>query len=536
MSASSTSELRTGETWATAIQTGPNGLLWSQVLAALVVVSFCTWLYFPKFNNLKVPFVGYRSWWEPGLVARVRFAIQAPAIISEGYSKRRNAAYRISRIDGDLLVLPRKYLDELHNVPQKQLSSIRGLIKNFGGRYGGIGLLGESNIGTQALQSKITPNLVKLSESMRDELKYALKKEIPDCQEWTAVPIQPLLLTIIERITNRVFIGLPLCRNEEWLATAHKHSHNVTLTQIAMRAVPPFARPALDLILPTAWRYKAAVRQAKKILIPEIQRRRHLEETDPDYEKPNDLLQAMMDLSTPGDRDSQSQNLAHRQLLMTLVAGHSTAAAGCHALFDFVSRPHYLEAVRTEALEVLREEGGEWKRQSLSKLWKLDSFLRESQRYNPPIGFHRIVQDPAGVTLHDGMCLPFGTHVCITPHSVSRDTTIIPNADEFDGLRYFEQRRRSPDDATKHQHATADKDHLHFGYGTWSCPGRFLASAMLKMTIAELLLRYDFQYSQGKSRPVNSSFEEFPYVDVETPLLMRCRERGNGNLNCSNAT
>ena len=79
--------------------------------------------------------------------------------------------YKISRLDGDLVVLSRKYVDELQNIPSEQLSSIKGLIKvssvrstgrprrtlligsqNFGGSYSGIGLLSESDIGTRAIQ------------------------------------------------------------------------------------------------------------------------------------------------------------------------------------------------------------------------------------------------------------------------------------------------------------------------------------------------------------------------------------------------
>ncbi|KJZ72997.1 hypothetical protein HIM_07569 [Hirsutella minnesotensis 3608] len=503
----------------------PTGLPWSRLLIAFLVISLGTWAYFPKSDGLIAPFVGYSSSWEPGFIARLRFTFRSPSIISEGYSKSRDSTYRISRTDGDVIVIPRKYLDELHNAPPERLSSIQGLIKNFGGKYSGITLLGESEIGTRALQSKITPRLVQFTDVMRDELDYAIQKVLPDCQDWTSVSIQPMMLNLIERVTNRVFVGLPLCRNEEWLDALHRHAHNVTLTQVSMRLFPLFVRPLLNLVLPAAHRYRAAVRDSKRILVPEIERRRRLEESDPDYEKPQDLLQAIMDLSTQGDKNSEPDNVAHRHLLVTLVAGHSVAAAGCQAVFDLVSRPEYIEILRDEVLEVLRRDGGEWNKQTLGKLWKMDSFLRESQRWNPPslLGFHRIVQDPEGFVLHDGVRLPPGAHVCITPASFGHDPSVIARADEFDGLRYYAQRMRGPDEANKHQHATVDREHMHFGYGSWSCPGRFLASAELKLILVELLLRWELRYPEGKSGPAKSSIEEFPYIDVNTPLLMKRR-------------
>nr|BAM84045.1 cytochrome P450 monooxygenase [Tolypocladium album] len=501
---------------------------WGQLTGALLFLAACTWIYLPAFDGVPAPFAGYRSPLEPAIVAKTRYAFAASDIISEGYAKWKSSMYKISRHGGDVVVLSRKYIDELQNAPHERLSSIKGLIKNFGGQYSGIDLLDESDIGTRALQTKITPNLTKFSDDMRDELEYALGRDMPDCEDWTLVPLQPILLKLLGRITSRVLIGLPICRDEKWLDAASQHAHNVTITQIVMKAVHPIFRPFLNLVLPTVWRYKSAVRRGKAILAPEVQRRRNLEDNDPDYVKPNDLLQAMMDLSTPGGKDSQPEDLAHRHLLITLVAGHSTAAAGSHALMDLVSRPQLLEELRDEVLQVLQENGGNWGKQSLSKLWKMDSFFRESQRQNPPslLGFHRIVQDPAGITLHDGVHVPYGTHLCIAPHSVSSDPAVIPNPDVFDGLRYYEQRRQKPDESMKHQHATADKNHLHFGYGTWSCPGRFLASDELKMTLSALLLRYDFKYPDGSSRPTNKHIDEFPYVDPETPLLMRRRHQG----------
>lgn len=85
--------------------------------------------------------------------------------------------YKISRHGGDVVVLSRKYIDELQNAPLERLSSIKGLIKartllpfiasklqlliafgqNFGGRYSGIDLLAESDIGTRALQVRNAP-------------------------------------------------------------------------------------------------------------------------------------------------------------------------------------------------------------------------------------------------------------------------------------------------------------------------------------------------------------------------------------------
>jgi cytochrome P450 monooxygenase len=110
------------------------------------------------------------------------------------------------------------------------------------------------------------------------------------------------------------------------------------------------------------------------------------------------------------------------------------------------------------------------------------------------------------------------------PESISGDSSLLPDAERFNGLRYYEMRSQNAAEDRKHQYATADKVHLHFGYGNWSCPGRFMASDILKMILAVLLLRYDIKYPDGAQRPKHGYIHEFPMVNVRTPLLMKRRD------------
>lgn len=63
-----------------------------------------------------------------------------------------------------------------------------------------------------------------------------------------------------------------------------------------------------------------------------------------------------------------------------------------HALYDLVARREYIQPLRDELEHVITEDGQDTdgdgflklKKQSLTKLRKLDSFLKESQRLSPP--------------------------------------------------------------------------------------------------------------------------------------------------------
>lgn len=51
-----------------------------------------------------------------------------------------------------------------------------------------------------------------------------------------------------------------------------------------------------------------------------------------------------------------------------------------HVLFDLAARPEYIEPLRREAQEITESEG--WSKNAIAKLYKMDSFIRESIRYS----------------------------------------------------------------------------------------------------------------------------------------------------------
>jgi len=48
------------------------------------------------------------------------------------------------------------------------------------------------------------------------------------------------------------------------------------------------------------------------------------------------------------------------------------------AVYELGRRPEYIQPLLEEIVEVIREEG--WTKAAFAKMWKLDSFLRETQR------------------------------------------------------------------------------------------------------------------------------------------------------------
>ncbi|KAH8703476.1 putative cytochrome P450 [Talaromyces proteolyticus] len=487
------------------------------VFVGLIAVAVTKKL-FDFFTSTSDPFGGLKPW-EPKWFAGMRFWLGARDMIHDGYEKYKGKYFQLPRNDRNILVIPREYVDELRNYPTERLSSIQALINNMVGQYSYMDVLLESNLHTRVLQSKLTPNLANFTSAMADELNYALAKALPNVtDQWSEVEIYEVLRTIVARVSARIFVGLPTCRNDEWIFSSIRYTEAATITTMLLRGLPAIFRPFVVRALPSYWNTKKWVKRGADIILPIIDQRRVSAEK-PGYERPSDLLQWMIDEAK--GKESDTYNLALRELVMNLASVHTTTMSTAHVLFDMCQMPEYFNIMRDEMRIVLAEDNG-WQRLTPTKLRKLDSMLKESQRVSPPslLGFHRLVQNQP-ITLSDGKVLPPGTHVCTASYEISRDEDILPNQ-EYDGLRYYKL-RDDPANDKRLAFAQTDKAHMHFGHGRHACPGRFFASNEMKMILTELLLRYDFKFVDGQGRPTNINADEFLYADPSTKLLVKKR-------------
>lgn len=339
--------------------------------------------------------------------------------------------------------------------------------------------------------------------------------------DWTSVNITDILLQTIARISARIFVGPVTCRDQKWIHTTISYTENVFITVMALRLFPSFVHPILAPLLPSYWRLHGNLATANRVISPMVRERIKTRSED---EKNDDFLQWM--INDAKGIEGRPDKLAHRQLILSLASIHTTGMAAAHAMYDLCAHPEYFDPLRAELLSVLKEDGG-WHKATLNKLKKLDSFLKESQRLNPPsqLAFNRVVKH-SPLELYDGTVLPVGTHFNMASHAILLDAPNLPNSGDpaqFDGFRYS-RLREDPGNANKYQWATTDNNSLHFGHGKYACPGRFLASNEIKLILAHLILRYDFKYPEGSSRPRNLTADENFYPDPAARLLMRARE------------
>lgn len=67
---------------------------------------------------------------------------------------------------------------------------------------------------------------------------------------------------------------------------------------------------------------------------------------------------------------------------------------------------------------------------------------------DPKVGFNAIVRQP--LTLHDGTILPEGAHIQMATYAIGVDPERISEAEKFDGLRQYNNRKR-PGESNLHR-------------------------------------------------------------------------------------
>ena len=296
----------------------------------------------------------------------------------------------------------------------------------------------------------------------------------------------------------------------------------VFVSLVVLRLFPMWTHYFLSWVLPSTWRGHRYIRNAKKLLVPEINRRREMIRAEQPLKDSNNLLSWMMEIASPQESDAAS--LAHLEVVMSLASIHTSQMNAVHVLYDLVAQPGYLASIREEIRKVIEEDGEwmTWQKASFSKLRKLDSFMRESQRFNPPtlLSMHRVMlQD---YTLPDGTKLPRDAHISMAVNSIQNDPDVTPEPEVFDGLRYYKLRQQEGQ-SHLHQFSTTQDRILNFGHGTNSCPGRFFASLEIKTILVRLIMDYDFNLPSSQGRPKNLRAHEFIFPNPDATLLIRQR-------------
>ncbi|KAI0828877.1 cytochrome P450 [Trametes gibbosa] len=429
----------------------------------------------------------------------INFTLNSKKYIEEGYKKYYGSVFKVPLLEGWMLVVSGpKMIDELRRRPDHELSFLENVADSMQIRY----TLGpdteDDPYHVDLIKEKLTRSVPAILPDVIDELTLAVPQHIPAKTDgWLEVPVMRTMQQIIARASNRVFVGLPVCRNQEYLDLSISFTIDIVKDKTLIKLFPKFLRPWVGTVMSSVQR---TLHKAIPHLKPTIDARREMMEKYGDdwSDKPNDLLQWIMDVART--RNFTDEAISRRVMIVCFAAIHTSSNSVTHALYHLAEHPEILQPLREEMEPILKEEG--WTKSAMGKMWKLDSFLRESQRYNG-IGLSSLGRKALiDVTLHDGTVIPRGANVVAAADAMHHDDSVYVDAGVFDPFR-FSRLREQDGEGTKHQFVNTSVDYISFGHGKHACPGRFFAANELKALLAFIVLNYDLKLGGDGQRPRN---------------------------------
>ena len=260
---------------------------------------------------------------------------------------------------------------------------------------------------------------------------------------WQTVTVWDTLFDMIPGVTNRMLVGEPLCRDDEYLGNMKAVTNDIARNMMMLNAVPRAVRAVLGplLCLSNSYHYRRTARRS----IPVI-RQRLAEDPDDETRRRCDYLSWHIAMARADGRTGEldAKRIAQRLVPLNFAANHTTSLGALNLLLDVYSCDDAVVAsLREEAERVFAGGNGRWTKPGLARLHRIDSAIRESMRLS---GFaqtlmQRKVVAPQGAVHADlGWHFPQGTLLSCPAWGVHHDEELFAGAEAYDAFRYSRDR------------------------------------------------------------------------------------------------
>ncbi|KAG6050539.1 hypothetical protein E4U39_003815 [Claviceps sp. Clav50 group G5] len=330
--------------------------------------------------------------------------------------------------------------------------------------------------------------------------------------KWLAAPCFPFCLKIVARLTIFSLFGESLCRDVAFLDLCCEFGNALPMDALLLRSLPSWAKPLVVRYLTTTRR----LGELQEIIGAEINKRRNSGEKTP----MKDFLDYTMDwIDNRRDTMFDDAHVVHVMISVIFAALHTSSQLVAHTLFELATRRDYIGALREE-IEQCFEQHGQGTKAAIDSMYKIDSFIKETQRFNPLDAASLARVALKEFTFSNGLHVPKGS-VIFTPNSpIFEDERFYPNSKNFDGFR-FSRMRGDPKLKSSCDLTATNEQSMHFGTGRHACPGRFMASDEVKLAVIFILQNFDIAMENFGPRPKNHAFGKFMLPDMAAKIWLR---------------
>ncbi|KAJ0359297.1 hypothetical protein COL154_008443 [Colletotrichum chrysophilum] len=312
--------------------------------------------------------------------------------------------------------------------------------------------------------------------------------------------------------------GPELCANQEWLDVSVNYTVHSMIAAEALTKWPSFLRPFVHWFLPEVRTLKAEASRARQIIKPVFAKRREANRIARDAgEKTTKVADTIGWLDEVAKGRAYDDGLA--QLGLSFAAIHTTSELLSGIISDLCDHPQWFEPLREEMCSAIKTHG--WSKKALQDMKFTDSMMKESQRHHlgDIAAMHRVASTT--VELSDGTRIPQGAYTMVALDKME-DPAMFEDASGYHPRRFLDMRQK-PGQENKWQFVTTGPEHLAFGHGLHSCPGRFFASNEIKVILVYLLTKYEWKWATD-GRKEDSFSGLFASADPTATALIRARD------------
>ncbi|KAI1176315.1 cytochrome P450 [Nemania sp. FL0916] len=447
----------------------------------------------------------------------------------QGILKYPNQAWVIPFQD-PTVILPHSSLESyVKKIPEPDLTLNGNMYKRFFGKYTQVGTDDAELV--SALKFDLTQNIHGLLGEMTEEVAYAFNKVVRSGKIWQAFSTYPTLLQIVAHTSGRVFVGLPLSRDEAWIQASIQHTIGSVQFSDKLREYHSWLRPLVAPFLEERRIMQEIQDRVACQLDPIIRERLAMQkglEKGSSSQKHGSQVGRMtgwlLGHYEKGTTKPDKNRLVRDHLTLSFAAIYVASMALSHILHELAARPDYIYILREE-LETELEgcRGNSLDSKSLSNLVKMDSFIKEAMRLNPSgiVAWTRLATKP--IQLPSNQTIPKGSMIAYCNPRFNPTLEPDINSDEFDGLRFVKLIERDGMQA-RYKADSLSHDSLNFGFGVHACPGRAFAMAELKLILAHIITNYDIRLPEGQKK-VEIIYWDFQIMpDPNAKLELRPRK------------
>ncbi|KAI9151275.1 cytochrome p450 monooxygenase [Paramyrothecium foliicola] len=422
----------------------------------------------------KIPHINAPAWWQSQGQKKEEWLRDGQSLLVAARKRFQDKPYKVLTEFGNVTVLPSNFTNIVKAASSETGLSFRAAIMT------------DFHANLPGFQS------FSFIRHKAEIIQKVVRKQLTQQLKWKEDTLITHTLDIVARMSSKIFLGDELCRNEEWLDITKTFTVNAFRAVMKLNLVPSFLRYIAVYFQPDARQTRKSQADARRLIGGVISQRQKLiaQAREGGYKEPQ-----FNDAITWAETESSGEpyDPIVFQLALSTVAIHTTSNLLTLTLLKLAESPEFIIPLREEIIDVLKTGG--WSKTALFNMKLLDSAIKETQCLMPIslLSMRRIATED--VHLSEDIVIRKGEHSVVDAFSLW-DPQTYENPERFD-INRFKNFREQPGYENKAQLVSTGPEYNAFGHGTYACPGRFFATAELKIALCHLLLKYDWKLPEG---------------------------------------